>query len=120
MATVAALLGGMAVWLIGRRSPVAEDRRATSRLILELPDELPMALTSHHPLATGRASLALSPDGSRLVYVAERAGVTRLVIRDLDDYRTEEIPGTAGGFGPFFSPDGQWLGFFTEGQLHKI
>jgi serine/threonine-protein kinase len=30
------------------------------------------------------------------------------------------VAGTEGGVGPFFSPDGEWLGFFAEGELKKV
>ena len=30
------------------------------------------------------------------------------------------IPGTEGGFHPFFSPDGLWVGFFAGGKLKKV
>jgi len=43
-----------------------------------------------------------------------------LVLRAID--RTEEtvLRGTEGGFGPFFSPDGNWVAFFTESALKKV
>jgi serine/threonine-protein kinase len=64
--------------------------------------------------------LALSPDGSRLVYVAARAGTTRLYVRHLNEFTSRPIGGTEGGFNPFFSPDGQSVGFFTEHELKKV
>jgi eukaryotic-like serine/threonine-protein kinase len=65
------------------------------------------------------ASLAFSPDGRAVVYVV---GGTRpgLEKRHLDDASTERIRGTEGGRSPFFSPDGQWIGFFADGQLKKV
>ena len=72
-------------------------------------------------LVIGRgSSLALSPDGRQLVYVAEAQGRTRLYRRSLD--RTDAVPieGTAGAADPFFSPDGQWIGFFAGENLMKI
>ncbi len=30
------------------------------------------------------------------------------------------VPGSEGAYGPFFSPDGQWIGFFADGKLKKI
>ncbi|MGH9400144.1 MAG: hypothetical protein ACRD00_07230, partial [Thermoanaerobaculia bacterium] len=40
--------------------------------------------------------------------------------RALEGARAEPIQGTEGGFSPFFSPDGQWLGFFTVDELKKV
>ncbi|MGH9580101.1 MAG: TolB family protein, partial [Terriglobales bacterium] len=67
-------------------------------------------------------SLALSPDGTPIVYVAERAGVTQLHLRGIGDFEARPIAGTEGGFAPFFSPDGQWIAFFygISGQLRKV
>ncbi|MDO9318299.1 MAG: hypothetical protein Q7V56_08875 [Gammaproteobacteria bacterium] len=74
-------------------------------------------------------SLALSPDGRTLVYVAEnrdlpadRAGGRRqLFQRSLDSRTISALPETFGAGQPFFSPDGQTVAFFTpEGELKKI
>ncbi len=58
----------------------------------------------------------LSPDGTRIVYVSQ----ARLFTRRLDQPNAAELAGTQGGFAPFFSPDGQWIAFFTSGKLEKI
>jgi serine/threonine-protein kinase len=60
--------------------------------------------------------IILSPDGSRLAYVAQ----SRLFTRRLDQPGVVELAGTEGASFPFFSPDGQWIGFFTGGNLKKI
>jgi len=65
-------------------------------------------------------ALAISPDGSRLVFVGEQEGETRLYLRSLDRLRAEPIAGTEQGTSPFFSPDGQWLGFLASGKLKKV
>jgi serine/threonine-protein kinase len=62
------------------------------------------------------ADLILSPDGTRLAYVSRG----RLFTRRLDQPKASELAGTEGAFGPFFSPDGQWIAFFTAGKLKKI
>ena len=66
------------------------------------------------------APLALSPDGRRLVYRALVGGERYLYLRDMETGETEAIPGTRGGNRPFFSPDGEWLGFFAGGKLSKV
>ena len=65
-------------------------------------------------------TVVLSPDGNRVVYVAQTADGSRLYTRRLDESESRELTGTAGGYGPFFSPDGNWVGFFAGGQLQKI
>lgn len=68
-----------------------------------------------------RPFFALSPDGSRLVYVAEEAGSReRLYLRALDEFEASPLPGTEGALNPFFSADGEWVGFFTNLRLWKI
>ena len=62
------------------------------------------------------ADAILSPDGTRLVYVSQG----RLFTRRLDQPNAAELAGTQGAFAPFFSPDGQWVAFFTPGKLNKI
>jgi Tol biopolymer transport system component/predicted Ser/Thr protein kinase len=57
----------------------------------------------------------LSPAGDRLAYVAHHAnGPVKLFTRRLDQTQATELPGTEGAFSPFFSPDGQWLGFAAK------
>jgi Tol biopolymer transport system component len=67
-----------------------------------------------------RPALAMAPDGSYVVLVGERNGETQLYKRSLADETAVPIDGTRDGTGPFFSPDGRWVGFFAEGQLKKV
>ena len=65
--------------------------------------------------------LALSPDGTHLAYTAEN----RLYVRGLDRLEAEPIPGIqrpglASARVPFFSPNGQWIGFWEERKLKKV
>jgi Tol biopolymer transport system component len=62
------------------------------------------------------ADAILSPDGTRLVYVSQN----RLFTRRLDQPTATEMAGTQGAYEPFFSPDGQWVAFFTPGKLQKV
>lgn len=66
--------------------------------------------------------LAISPDGSTVVYAAVDENMkAQLYLRELDSYQTAPIPGTEGGEAPFFSPNGEWLGFTTsEFKLKKV
>ena len=65
-----------------------------------------------------RSSVAISPDGTRLVYASGTP--TKLFTRRLDQPKATELPGTQGATAPFFSPDGQWVGFVSGGKLNKI
>ncbi|MFY9530270.1 MAG: hypothetical protein WAR24_15275 [Candidatus Acidiferrales bacterium] len=64
--------------------------------------------------------MALSPDDTHLAYVARQGGTQQLYMRAMDSLESKPIPGTEGGVSPFFSPDGQWLGFFAGGTLKKV
>ena len=64
--------------------------------------------------------MALSPDGTHLAYVAAQGGTQQIYLRAMDSLEAKPIPGTEGAIEPFFSPDGQWLGFFAGGKLKKV
>jgi hypothetical protein len=65
--------------------------------------------------------LTMSPDGSRVVYVAREGDIKQLYSRTMDSREAKAIPGTEGAFcTPFFSPDSQWLAFYSDGWLKKI
>ncbi len=67
-------------------------------------------------------SPALSRDGTKLVYaVVEGDQAARgLYLRALDRFDAVRIPGTEGGMAPFFSPDGEWIGFWADGAMRKV
>jgi eukaryotic-like serine/threonine-protein kinase len=64
--------------------------------------------------------VALSPDGTHLAYVARQGVTQQLYLRPMDSLESRPIPGTEGAVSPFFSPDGQWVGFFAGGKMKKI
>ena len=65
-------------------------------------------------------AVAISPDGTHLAYVASQGGIQQLYLRPLDSLESKPILGTEGTTNPFFSPDGQWIGFFAHGTLRKV
>lgn len=72
---------------------------------------------------SGRLSMIVSSrDGSLLAYVAATGSTTPLVLRRMDRLEAQPIAGTEGADYPFFSPDGEWIGFFAthEGKLKKV
>ena len=67
------------------------------------------------------ADVALSIDGSRLVFTARDAeGLAHLYTRRLDQSVAVKLPGTDGGRVPFLSPDGHWVGFFAGGKVKRV
>jgi serine/threonine-protein kinase len=107
---VLGLVAGAALTLWTVSKPPEVPR--VQRFEVELPASAPMAL------GVGPA-LALSPDGSALVYVASRGETTELYNRPLDSLEAVPLAGTEGGTNPFFAPRSDWLGFFSEGNLKK-
>jgi Tol biopolymer transport system component len=66
------------------------------------------------------AGLAISPAGDTLVYVAIRDGRQQLFSRRLDEFASKPLAGTEDAVQPFFSPDGEWIAFFTPSELKKV
>jgi serine/threonine protein kinase len=67
------------------------------------------------------APLAISPDGTHLVFAARNdQGDRSLYLRPLASNTATELSGTQGGNHPFFSPDGRAIGYFTSDALHRV
>jgi serine/threonine protein kinase/Tol biopolymer transport system component len=105
-----AAIASLATWTL-RRSPSSQP---VSRLTITLPPGQQLAGLENGP------AVALSPDGTHLAYVARQGGTQQLYLRAMDSLETKPIPGTDEAVNPFFSPEGQWLGFFAGGKLKKV
>ncbi len=103
---LAVVVTGVAVWQVTRP---AETPRPVVRSSLPLPSGVGLT-------GTGRPAVALSSDGTRLVYSANQ----QLYLRAMDQTEATPIRGTENARGPFFSPDGEWVGFSAERQLKKV
>ncbi len=80
-----------------------------------------IALPDGHELgAVHLRPLAISADGSSIVYVGLHEGTNQLYLRSLREPLAKVLEGTEGGASPFFSPDGKWIGFFADRKLRKI
>ncbi|HET8797867.1 MAG TPA: protein kinase [Thermoanaerobaculia bacterium] len=62
---------------------------------------------------------AISPDGRRIAFVGIAGGERALYVRDLGSYAVTKIDGTQGAMAPFWSSDGEWLGFSARGKLWR-
>lgn len=108
-ALATAVIAALAFWLA---RPVATPPPRVTRTTITLPaNQAPAPGLAAHPV------VAISPDGSRIVYVAGSTGQYRLYLRALDQFEATPLPGTEGGHGPFFSPDGSSIGFFRNERL---
>jgi Tol biopolymer transport system component len=72
------------------------------------------------PPTTDQVSLALSPDGQSLVFVADSEGQPRLWLRSLEAISSRRLAGTDGAAYPFWSPDSRSIGFFAQGKLKRL
>ncbi|MFI5311009.1 MAG: protein kinase [Gemmatimonadales bacterium] len=67
------------------------------------------------------SDVAVSADGNMIAFVAPSGtGSSRIYVRTLDDVAPRALTGTDDGQEPFFSPDGQWVGFYANSVLAKV
>jgi tRNA A-37 threonylcarbamoyl transferase component Bud32 len=108
IALVSAATGLAAGWVAWHQQP-AEFPPTVLRYTMVLPDSLALTDALGTPMAYAR-------DGSAFAY-SSRAG---LMLRYADRLDVVPVPGGRRGVGPFFSPDGRWLGFQMGASLIKV
>jgi len=106
-----AAIGALALWAPWR-APKPADRPLV-RLDVDLGADVSLP-----PVSPGGSSVVISPDGTRLAYTSGTP--PKLYIRRLDQAQAAAIAGTEGAAKPFFSPDGQWVGFDGGRKLEKV
>lgn len=80
----------------------------------------PINLSVTSPLVLGAATLAIAPDGKNMVYLAGEPTNPQLYLRPLRQFDASPMAGSEGASDPFFSPDGQWVAFFSSGKIKKL
>ena len=108
-AVIVAAIAGVLMW---RLRPPSAASPIVTRFPIVLSDDQQITRAS-------LGTIAVSPDGSQIVYVANR----QLYLRSMGDVEARPIPGTnVDAASPFFSPDGRWVGFFSfaDSLLRKI
>jgi serine/threonine-protein kinase len=107
---IAALSGALVVLIAwGALRPKAST--SVRRFSIDLP--APMILG-------GGPDLAVSPDGSSVVAAVDAGSGRQLFLRSFDQSAFVPLEGTRNAGLPFFSPDGQWIGFVADGKLKKM
>ena len=102
LALVALIAAAIGVWAL-RPVPTAPE----ARLEINTPP-------------TRDPSLAISPDGLKVVFAARSAGQSQLWLRSLDSQVARPLPGTERGSAPFWSPDSRSIGFFADTRLKRM
>jgi hypothetical protein len=124
-ATLGLVIGAVAMTLGSRLvNRPSEDLKGVTRTIVSVaPADQLRSVPADTQGGEGRPSrtaLPLSPDGRLLVFSAIQAGHQYLFARALEQIDATPIPGTEDGLNPFFSPDGEWVGFWANGALKKV
>src|SRR5260370_38272030 len=68
----------------------------------------------------GATPLAISRDGTEVVFLVRHGGTSQLYLRRMDRLESGALKGTDNADSAFFSPDGQWVGYFADGKLKKV
>jgi Tol biopolymer transport system component len=69
---------------------------------------------------TADASVAISPDGLKVVFVGTSGRQSQLWLRSLDASSARPLAGTERASTPFWSPDSRSIGFFADGLLRRM
>ena len=73
------------------------------------------------PGYTGPRGVAISPDGTRIAYMATIGGTRQITIRPIDSIESRVLPGTANAReGLFWSPDSRSIAFFADNKLKRV
>jgi len=111
-AVLAALAFGFVLTRAFDRAP--SEVPAAHLSVVLAPDQ---QVTSRSGLAS---PLAVSPDGKKIVFSGQISGGQQLFLRALGDLEPRPLPGTEEAEFPFFSPDGEWIGFLATERLRKL
>ncbi len=114
---VVVVVTSLITWNLKRPPPLSPPLSQPARRYIIHPEtDLAQEALWHH-------ALALSPDGRRLAYVEEdRDARRKIYLRELDEFEAKPLPGTEGAISPFFSPNGEWIGYVDHHQrkLKKV
>jgi Tol biopolymer transport system component len=114
LAVIASTAGAVAVW---KATPATDQlvNATVSAFAIHLQPGQQLPIDTGLPVV-----LAISPDGQQVAYAARDVDGDRLYLRRRNELEASPIPGTEGAIGPFFSPDGQSIGFGAGGFLRAV
>jgi eukaryotic-like serine/threonine-protein kinase len=84
------------------------------------PAEMRLEITTRPAAMEGARSVAISPDGRKIVFVGSSGGRPTIWLRYLDSGTSQVLKGTDGALLPFWSPDSRSIGFFADDRLKRI
>lgn len=105
------LVAALAGLLLSTRSV----KQPVMRFTLAIPESQALALPPVPP-----SSMDVSPDGTRIVFAGRNESGRQLYLRHIQQLDAAPLANTDDAFGPFFSPDGEWIAFGQKGKLRKI
>jgi serine/threonine-protein kinase len=112
IAVIAILITAIAVWTFKPSASTAPFNIARLSVTLEPGEEL---------RGINGPPVALSPNGAVLAYASTRRGALPLLyLRTIDNTEARAVTGSDGASLPFFSANGQWVGFFAQSKLKKV
>ena len=114
LVVLALVLVAGAAWLTLRSARPGATPLSVSRLSLNPSPGETWVISPHDP------DFAIAPDGERIAYIGRRSDETHLVVRRLDEFEGVSLGSFGGAIHyPFFSPDGEWVGFAAGNVLKK-
>ena len=108
--SVALVMTGVALW-----SATKPAKQPVMRFTLTIPESQALVLPPVPP-----SSMDVSPDGTRIVFAGRDESGRQLYLRHIHQLEAAPLANTDDAFGPFFSPDGEWIAFAQKGKLRKI
>jgi len=112
---VAAVLGVVAVGALVAAYMASQRPMPLLRTEISAPEKTHFNLSGDNS-----GTPAISPNGRYIVFGAIGANGAQLYLRALDDGTARPLPGTEGGFFPFWSPDSRSIAFFTADKLKRV